>query len=175
MRERMNCVQCNMLTILNSKMLCSECVFKNNHSGKSRQQVYIDRKKLKITNSSSKISNNIKSKTKRVRNAKKLSKNNDREVYYKVFLTKPPYCEECGVKLPDKFEDDDGKIIYIHQYSHILSKGSYPELRDNVKNFNRLCHGCHYNWEFGNRTNMKINQQNVEIIQELRALSRVLK
>lgn len=168
MKERLNCVQCDRLTYLNSKMLCSDCVFKNNHDGKSKFQVYNERKVLKITNGKPKLSNYIKTKRKAVEIKNNDVKIKDREVYYQVFLSKPHMCEECGCKLPDQFEDDDGNIVYIHQYSHIISKGSDQRFRHDIRNFNRLCHRHHHQWEFMDRESMNIFEGNMKIMIELR-------
>lgn len=46
----MNCKQCNSPFIQNKKkQLCGDCVFKLNHKGKSKQEVYSDRSKNKNT------------------------------------------------------------------------------------------------------------------------------
>lgn len=92
----------------------------------------------------------------------------DEETYYVVFYSKPCVCEECGRALPETFYDENGKIVCRGQYSHILSKGAYPEFRHVVINFNRLCPvPCHDRWEFGDRENMKIYKPNQIIISSL--------
>lgn len=93
----------------------------------------------------------------------------DKETYFEVFQSKEPVCEGCGCLLPNVFEAND-QIIAIWQYSHILSKGSFPELRHNPKNFNRLCFKCHQIWEFGGeegRKELSCYDKNQEIISEL--------
>lgn len=92
----------------------------------------------------------------------------DRETYFQVFKNKPNECEECKAILPDIFEDEDGNIIYISQYSHVLGKGAYPEFRHNPKNFNRLCYEHHQQWDFGDKEVMKIYTKNQKIIEELK-------
>jgi hypothetical protein len=92
----------------------------------------------------------------------------DRELYFYWFSTKPCECEECGAGLPDIFENDDGSIVYIAQYSHILSKGAFPEFRHHKLNGNRLCLFHHNQWEFGDRESMKIFKSNQKIIQEIK-------
>lgn len=171
MIERVSCLQCgsNRFPKLNSKQLCPDCVFKNNHRGKSKFEVYNERKILNLSKNKPKLSNYIKTKRKLVETKTNDIRDKDREVYYQVFLTKPPYCEECGKKLPNKFEDEDGKVIYAHQYSHIISKGSDQRFRHDVRNFNRLCHDCHHQWEFGDRMSMKILKDNVDTIDRLRS------
>jgi 5-methylcytosine-specific restriction endonuclease McrA len=91
----------------------------------------------------------------------------DEQTYQLVFERTEHRCEECGARLPDRFRDDDGKVICRFQYSHILTKSSHPELRHNPKNFNRLCMSCHGKWEFGDRDKMRIYESNKIIIQQL--------
>lgn len=91
----------------------------------------------------------------------------DESTYYTVFMCKKHECEECGSPLTKKFKDDKGKIIDRWQYSHILSKGAHPKLRNNPLNFNRLCFDCHQKWEFGDRKSMKIFIDNQFIIEKL--------
>lgn len=153
----MKCKQCSKNSSVNSKELCGDCVFKNNHDGKTQQQIYFERSKEK--------SNKIKNKETIQKRIDVLNK--DKETYLKVFLSKPHICEECGVRLPDVFETEDGSIVYVHQYSHILTKGAYPEHRHNPLNFNRLCLICHQKWEFGDRTKMKISSENQKTIEKI--------
>lgn len=88
----------------------------------------------------------------------------DEVVYEQVFNSKPHKCEECGDKLPSKFRDENGMVIARFQYSHVLSKGAFPEYRHRVFNFNRLCLNCHQIWEFGSRKEMNIYQKNKQTI-----------
>ncbi len=156
----MICKQCKKDKIeLNSKQLCSDCVFENNHDGKSRQQVYLERSKNKLA--SKIVKNNIVS----PKRSDVLRK--DKQCYLTVFLTKPNKCEECGEELPNIFDTEKGEIVSIFQYSHILTKGSHPEHRFNPLNFNRLCLKCHQMWEFGDRSKMKILVPNKIVIEKL--------
>lgn len=97
----------------------------------------------------------------------------DRELYLYIFNTKPNECEECRLNgifnpLPDIFEDEEGNIVYISQFSHILSKGSSPEFRHNKLNINRLCHTHHDMWEFSEKEKMKIYAGNQVLIEKMR-------
>jgi hypothetical protein len=92
----------------------------------------------------------------------------DRETYFKVFKNKPHNCEECDMPLPEVFEDENGDIVMIAQYSHILGKQAWPEFRHNPENFNRLCMGCHDKWDHGDKRSMKIYEKNGIIIEKLK-------
>jgi hypothetical protein len=92
----------------------------------------------------------------------------DRELYKYIFDTKPPICEECNALLSNEFEDENGNIIMISQFSHILGKGAFPEYRHNKLNINRLCDIHHDQWETGDRKSMKIYEPNQLIIQKIK-------
>jgi hypothetical protein len=168
LRNKGTCKDCGRKEIyLNSKGLCEDCVYKQNHDGMSRVEVakmksksksnkvyQLKRTPLKSSKSELKRSR-IKSRPETIKKRKEILKK-DRELYFKVFSSRPRYCEECGVELPDRFEDDDGNIIMIEQYSHRVSKGANPFLRHKVENIDLLCGRCHDRWEFGDRENMKI-------------------
>lgn len=161
-----NCVECGFYTSLNSKGLCSECVFKKNHQGKSRIEVYQERSKVNIKPKKKTVS--IGRKTTRYerdqRNLEILRK--DIETYEKVFNLKKPFCEECGKKLCTIFRYDDF-IVDRFRFSHILSKGAYPEHRHNLLNFNLLCFDCHQKWDHGDKESMKIFETNKKIIEQI--------
>lgn len=107
---------------------------------------------------------NTVKKTTMKREAQRLA---DLETYYAVFSNCLNICQECGCILPADFKDEDGRLNCLGQYSHILSKGSHPEFRNDYRNFNRLCPPCHDNWEFGQKSDMKIYSNNQKIIQIL--------
>ena len=72
----------------------------------------------------------------------------DEETYKKVYNSSEKrmgfaFCEECGKILSNSFRDSSGKIVNRFQYSHILSKGAFPEYRHNILNFNILCQDHH--------------------------------
>lgn len=148
--------------IVNRKyMLCDDCNYFRMY-GMTRLDAFKQKKSQNQYKLSPKRNKSVRTSNKRSDILLK-----DRETYYKVFLSKPNVCEECGVELPDMFVDDDENIVYIAQYSHILSKGAWPEFRHDERNFNRLCFNCHRRWEDGDRENMKINKTNQSIIQNL--------
>jgi len=158
--------------------MCATCNFERLHG---KPQFYV--KLAKAQDSTKSEQKSIRTKKKRVdhsisyrtkqRRQEQLKK--DEETYFKVFLNQPNHCAECGRPLPDQFYSDvvdfcanEKRINCIGQYSHILSKGSHPEFRNDFRNFNRLCpNPCHDQWEFGNKEGMKIYQSNLIIIQQL--------
>lgn len=165
----MSCLGCNRNYIIVNKKygLCQVCNHIRLHpekSNKDNTRTFIQKKYYPIKRT--KIVSTAKTKQKR-KDLLKL----DEATYFIVFSQKKHECEECNDKLPSKFKEGD-TIIAIHQYSHILSKGSHPEHRHNPKNFNRLCFKHHQQWEFGDKKSMKIYKQNLIIIEELKSVSK---
>jgi len=168
------CKQCFTSKLVNAKSICSDCTFRNNHDGKSRQEIYSERSKTKEKTGASKtvISRKKPSKNTSLLKNERLEKRRETlrqdELFYEsIFNSRPHKCEECGVSLPDQFRDEEGNVIYRSQYSHILSKGSEPRLRHHPLNINRLCSIHHYQWEFQDQTKMKIYESNQKLIQEM--------
>lgn len=157
------CKDCGSSYIVNQKYrLCKECNYKRLHKGKSYQELILEKKKYKTTKKKRKCVNVYQkiSRTQKIHDK-------DRETYLQVFNSKESRCEECGISLPSEFEDEKGKVVFVTQYSHILSKGAYPEFRNNPKNFNRLCSHDHTRWESGDRENMWIYERNQLVIESL--------
>lgn len=157
------CSRCShSLPIVNKKYyLCETCNHLRLH-GKTYQEKIYEREKTKCITivKKHKVSNRNRIKRQQVLDL-------DRTTYEQVFCTLPNCCEECQVLLNTNFDDHSGRIVAIWQYSHILSKGAYPEFRHNPKNFNRLCLEHHNQWEFGDRQSMKIYRKNQVIVDEL--------
>ena len=155
------CVDCgDEKWIINSKGRCAKCQkLKNNGEGSN---------KLFRTHQKKRVNKIYNSTQKRLKNDKKDALiNKDEELYEYIFETKTNVCEECGASLPGKFRDIEGNVIARWQYSHILSKGAYPQLRHNKENINRLCFECHQKWEFGKREEMNIYEKNLKVIEHL--------
>jgi len=93
---------------------------------------------------------------------KKVNKIKEDEDFYKECFDSclEHKCEECGSPLPDKFKDDNGKVIAKWRYSHIIPKSIHSKLRHVVKNINHLCFDCHQEWENGNKESMSIFEKN---------------
>jgi len=160
------CVKCGSSYVTNKKYcLCDNCNFIRLH-GKNKFEYELDKQRNKsiVKKKKSSVISNLKQE--RI-DKRKEELRLDEEVYYEVFCSQPNKCAECETELPDIFRDSNGFVIDRYQYSHILSKGAYPEFRRNKKNFNRLCQRDHTRWESGDRENMKIFKMNQEIIQEL--------
>jgi len=169
------CKECNQEKwISNARCLCDKCVYKINHNGLTPLEVIKEKQKNKTINSPylKQFKKPVKS-TQATKEKRRELLNKDRETYLKVFNSKPNYCEECFLKgivqyLPSDFENDEGNINFISQYSHILSKSAFPEYRHNPENFNRLCLSHHQHWEFFDKTKMKIYEPNQLIIEKIR-------
>lgn len=165
--------------INNARRLCFECVYKVNHGGKNCLEVQREKQKNKPVKvytlkrtplkrySFKKKRHYIKS-SKETQEKRKETLRKDRETYFKVFINKENFCEECGCCLPSIFEDENGNIVAIYRFSHILSKGSAPEFRHNSDNFNIFCLKCHNQWDFGEKEKMNIFEENQKIIEKLR-------
>lgn len=160
-----NCSGCgNPYPIVNKKYnLCQSCNWKRLHPGEKPKTYAL--KRTPIQRSTTPIKKRSASSRKTVQS--------DELVYKKVFdrhmeaTSGNCKCEECGTKLSDDFKDESGKIIQRFRYSHILSKGAYPEFRHKVENFNILCFKCHEQWEFGDKKAMAIYDSNHKVIEKL--------
>jgi hypothetical protein len=166
------CVKCGSKWVVNKKYcLCDNCNYHRLH-GITRKEAQIRKKKVKKVKVYQFNKKPIKS-TPKTAKKRKETLNKDREFYFYQFSTKPHECEECRLNgintpLPDEFEDENGRINFIAQYSHILGKGANPKYRHNKLNCNRLCLQHHNDWEFGDREKMKIYESNQLIINKIR-------
>ena len=146
----------NHFIVNRTHWLCNNCNKKRLHN----QNKFNPKKRVKI-----KHSKREETKLKRELILKK-----DKEFYLHQFNSKPNICEECGVNLPDIFEID-GSVVMIGQYSHILTKGMFPEYRHSNWNCNRLCLRDHNEWEFKDRSKMGIYNSNKELVKNNTGLS----
>lgn len=157
---------CNNNFIENKKHnLCPDCNYERIH-GKTRISTLIERESSKPYKVTKPKRNPVRTKINKLKIEKsELRRSSDREWYLYQFKSKPNECEECGTWLPDEFEDENGNIYCISQYSHIITKGSNGKLRHHKLNCNRLCPDHHDQWEFGKRENMKIFESNQKLIE----------
>ncbi len=113
----------------------------------------------------------IKPISKKGRNQIKL----DESTYEEVWDNSPSKtCEECGTYLGEDFRDFEGRVNDKRFYSHILTKASFPEHRNNPNNFNLLCPKCHSYWENATKEQkekMNIWDNNKIIIKKLKKQS----
>lgn len=67
----------------------------------------------------------------------------EKELFLEIWRERTHYCHRCG-----KYLGETPRSFY---FSHIKSKGAYPELRLNKDNIELLCQECHSAYEFGDR------------------------
>ena len=132
-----NCIECGLFRSLNSKQLCSECVFKNSHNGKSRGEVYLERSNER----------NKRQITKRKAQYKPKKPTGERELFLEIWNERGHYCENPKCR---KWLGDEPVVNF---FSHRKSKGAHPELRLVKTNIDLLCTKCHYNEDFGQKIN----------------------
>lgn len=129
MNQRLGiCRHCNRCGRLNAKEVCSECTYKSNHGGKSRQQVQWERH----------CSKPIK--------GRKIT--GEYDLFVEIWNERPHVCENCKDKI-----EFGSRREFVRKFSHIKSKGAYPELRLVKDNIEINCDICHNIWEFGDREN----------------------
>lgn len=112
--------------INNSKGVCPDCTYKNNHNGKSRQQVLIEKAKRKPL---------------------KHKRTGEYDLFVEIWNEREHRCANCK----DKLSANVPMKWFIKYFSHQKSKGAYPELRLEKSNIELNCHTCHDLWEFGDR------------------------
>lgn len=138
------CLQCGEVGIIsNSRGICVDCVFKNNHGGKSKIEVGFEnrreRKRLKLMKG-------VRSRNKPL----KITKTGELELFKEIWEERPHYCENKSCR---KFL---GNILRVVFFSHRKSKGAYPELRLVKSNIDLLCPDCHHVWDFGDKTKIEL-------------------
>lgn len=90
----------------------------------------------------------------------KPTKSNDDKFYQYCWNNKLHFCEESALPLE----------YSASHISHILTKGSRPEIRHDVRNINILSFKYHNAWEYGNekdKEKMKIYWKNKSVIELL--------
>ena len=83
-----------------------------------------------------------------------------------VWEHKPHQCEETMRPLANY------SAVYC---SHILTRGSHPEIAHDPRNINILSFECHNRWENGDRENMRIYPGNMRLIELMKAEYQSLK
>lgn len=123
--EKKICSGCGRLSYIvnKTKVLCDSCNYKRLHEGKTRYEVALEKKK---------------SKPKRIR-----KNTGELALFKEIWAERPHICTHCGKVLLEPL-----KPIY---FSHIKSKGAFPELRLVKSNIELVCPECHQEYEFGRR------------------------
>lgn len=133
------CSKCGELKYIvnRTKILCDDCNFKRLHDGLSRFQ-------YKALNGKIKPCKEVK---RRKIKRKKKAPTGERELFAKIWKERKHICTHCGLQLPEPM-----RSFY---FSHIKSKGAFPELRLVESNIELVCLQCHQQYEFGSRQNNK--------------------
>ena len=123
-----NCKECGKYRYIvnKTKCLCDECNYKRLHKGKSRFEVRTERNKAK--------------------KPKLRPATGELALFKEIWAERAHVCTHCGAKLPEPL-----KPIY---FSHIKSKGAFPELRLEKTNIELTCPECHMKYEFGARSSV---------------------
>lgn len=98
-----------------TKWLCPECVFKNNHNGKSRFTVYKERSKRYVK-----------------------KKTGERELFLEIWEERPHFCEKCG-----KFLGNIPKPEFFSHKHSKGSRPDLRLCKENIELNCRECHYKH--------------------------------
>lgn len=124
------CLECGRVTRISNrtKQLCDECNYKRLHDGKTRFEVAIEKKRSK--------------------KPKQRKPTGEKQMFEEIWAERPHICVKCGDPLPEPL-----RPIY---FSHIKSKGAFPELRLVKENIELCCPQCHQIYEFGSRAQLDL-------------------
>lgn len=136
---------------INSKGLCSECQYKKTH-GRSRQEVYLERSKEREKNKPIKYTFAKRKPLKTYKKRLKKSNTGELEMFKEIWEERPHICSNLNCRR------DLGEDLNIQYFSHIRSKGAFPELRLDKNNIDLLCCQCHYVYEFQDRSKLNIKR-----------------
>jgi len=150
-----------------TKNLCSDCVYKRSHSGKSQIEVQYEKNKQKIyyngsgsgsrtkfecesssEERGSRVSDfGIDSRSRDKGNSynsknsfrrKSLKPTGERDMFLEIWQERAHYCTNPDCRI---FLGNEPKV---HFFSHIKPKSVYPELRLQKTNIRLLCFDCHF-------------------------------
>jgi len=118
------CKQCGKETFIQNKTkcLCGDCVYRNNHGGKSRIQVALEKKAQKPLIFAKKMS--------------RCKVTGERDLFINIWEIRPHYCTNCGKWL--------GNEPRTYMFSHRIAKGVNGKERLNPDNIDLLCFDCHF-------------------------------
>lgn len=114
-----------------TKNLCSECIYKRSHEGKTQMEVQYEKSIIKLSQKES----NLLSKKKFF---KKVKVTGEREMFFEIWEERPHYCTNPDCRM---FLGHEPKVQF---FSHIKPKSVYPELRLEKTNIRLLCFDCHF-------------------------------
>lgn len=126
--DKLRCRICGSRYIQSKiKCLCADCVYKSTHGGKSKQEVAIERQKLKIV------------KPKKIYKYKRKD-TGEKVLFLEIWSEREHICVNCKTYL--------GNTPRNWMFSHKVAKGVDKSLRLSKDNIDLLCWDCHYAWEF---------------------------
>lgn len=110
------CRECGKETYIQNKtkQMCSKCIFKSTHDGKSKNEVYIERKN---------------------KTPKKFKITGERDLFLEIWNERIHICENCKTPL--------GEEPKIWMFAHIIPKSVKNILRLTKENIRLLCYDCH--------------------------------
>lgn len=131
------CSQCNKSHWIQNKTkhLCGDCVYENNHDGKSRFEVLREKQALKPYKVSTIKRKPLKTKLRKPTGEGKL--------FLEIWEEREHICSNPKCKV------DLGEEPLVYFFSHDKSKGADASQRLNKEQISLLCWPCHFEKEFG--------------------------
>jgi 5-methylcytosine-specific restriction endonuclease McrA len=83
---------------------------------------------------------------------KKRKATGEKKMFFEIWEEREHICENCLIHL--------GSEPIVHYFSHIKSKGAYPELRLDKNNIQLLCMDCHYAYDFQGKDKFNKRKRN---------------
>lgn len=143
------CSGCGRETYIQNKTknLCSTCIYKRSHEGKTQIEVQYEKSKQKLNNGNGfgfrpgQCSGNDFQSSKRPTKSnwnKKVKVTGEREMFLEIWEERPHYCTNPDCRT---FLGNEPKTVF---FSHIKPKSVYSELRLEKSNVRLLCFSCHF-------------------------------
>lgn len=128
------CKGCGNETFIQNKTLglCSSCVYKKNHGGKSQAEVLMEKSRNKPV----KVQAPIKCKP----YVYKRKNTGEKQIFLQIWEERAHVCENCGKPL--------GSVPKNFMFSHTKAKSVDPSRRLDKDNIRLLCWDCHYSLDF---------------------------
>lgn len=183
----MNCKECGSPYVQSKiKQLCGECVYKKNHGGKSRQQVQLEKSKVKqLSYEDNLFETNKRNQDKAVEEAKKdlkrtpIKKRSTKQTYiehqYKLVCRDMDYIREKVCTGCLRYQGGDIRLSHSHiisrQDCHNIGK---PYLIYDPNNIAFHCmtfgenKGCHNKWESPTQRHLLADyEENIKYIEQV--------